>query len=481
VPDPIHNFGRNLSWTPSSVFEPRSEDELLRVLDECRGRRIRVVGSRHSWSEVVVAEDVMIDLRHLNEVRVEQREGKPWAFVGAGCTIERLLVELEGQAGVTLPSLGLITEQTIAGASATGTHGSGKNSLSHYLAEVRIATYDPVSGKPVIRIVNADPELRAARCALGVLGIIVSCGIWCRPQYHVEETLRRHRTLDEVLAAAERFPLQQFFLMPWLWQYVTQHRREVAAPRSWLATLYRCYFFLMFDVGLHLVILTLVWLRRRRLVHGFFRYLVRWTLIQRWPVVDKSSEMLVMEHELFRHVEIELFVVQPKLLDALAYVEEVVKYFDGDNHALSPATRSQLDERGLLAELADLCGSYTHHYPICVRKVLPDATMLSMSTGSEEPSYAISFISYDAVADLQPFLTFARFLSRSMIALFSARPHWGKICPLTAEEADRLYPELAQFRDICRQFDPAGVFRNAWLERVLSLDARHTEEPRAIG
>jgi hypothetical protein len=68
-----------------------------------------------------------------------------------------------------------------------------------------------------------------------------------------------------------------------------------------------------------------------------------------------------------------------------------------------------------------------------------------------------------------------------MIALFSARPHWGKICPLTAEEADRLYPELAQFREICRQFDPAGIFRNAWLERVLSLDARHTEEPRAFG
>jgi len=132
---------------------------------------------------------------------------------------------LERQSGGTLPSLGLITEQSIAGAVSTGTHGSGKHSLSHYIDEVRAATYDPATGKPVIRVISDGSELRAARCSLGSLGVIVSVGFWCRPQYQIEEHFRRYNGLDEVLAAETDYPLQQFYLIPWLWH------REVCPSR----------------------------------------------------------------------------------------------------------------------------------------------------------------------------------------------------------------------------------------------------------
>ena len=67
------------------------------------------------------------------------------------------------------------------------------------------------------------------------------------------------------MAAETDFPLQQFYLIPWLWQYFVQHRREVSAKRSGLATLYRWYFYLILDVAFHLIVLLLARrLRSRR-------------------------------------------------------------------------------------------------------------------------------------------------------------------------------------------------------------------------
>lgn len=280
-PRTVQNFGRNVSFLPKSAYQPKSEDDVLRILAEHRGSRVRVIGRLHSYSEAACCDDVMLDLRHLNSVQIEQRDKGSWATIGAGCQVKRVLVELERQAGVTLPAVGLITEQAIAGAISTGTHGSGKHSLSHYVAEVRVATYDAATGEPVIRTINNGPELRAARCSLGCLGVIVSVSFWVRPQYCVEEHFQRYDTLSEVITGEDAFPLQQFYLMPWRWDYWVQHRREVSAPRSWLALIYQVYFFMAMEVGLHLVVLFLSKLFRPRwATHFFFRRVLPLTVIR---------------------------------------------------------------------------------------------------------------------------------------------------------------------------------------------------------
>ncbi|MEX2169913.1 MAG: D-arabinono-1,4-lactone oxidase [Pirellulales bacterium] len=464
----ITNFGRNLSFTPQQVFAPHSEPELLAILDECRGRRIRTSGRLHSWSEAPVADDVLLDLRHLNQVDVERRDDKVWVTVGAGCQIKRLLSELDRQSAGTLPTLGLITEQTIAGAISTATHGSGRPSMSHFAEEIRVAAYDPVTGDPVIRVIRDGPELRAARCSLGAMGVIVSVSFWAKPHYQVEEVSRRYTSIEDVLDAEADYPLQQFYLMPWLWQYFVHHRREVSKPRGGWATLYRWYFFVTIDVMLHVNLLVLIRiLRSPRAIKFFYRFLAPRTVIENWTVVDKSQEMLVMEHELFRHIEIEVFVTRSDVVATLDYATALLKHFDGDAAAIDPNYREQLDALGLLTELDERCGSYTHHYPICVRRVLPDDTLISMTGGVAEPSYAISFISYAKPTQRESFMKFAELLSKSMAALFDARPHWGKVCPLTAGEATRLYPGLPEFRKICDAADRNGVFRNDWISRTL--------------
>ncbi|MEK6262776.1 MAG: D-arabinono-1,4-lactone oxidase [Planctomycetota bacterium] len=470
-PPTIVNFGRNVAFQPQVMAAPRSEDEVLQILKQHAGRHIRGMGRLHSWSEAPRGDDVLLDLRHLNGVQTEVRDGRVWATIGAGCQIKRVLAELERQAGVTLPSVGLITEQTMAGAISTGTHGSGKSSLSHYIAEVRIATYDAVTGEPVIRTISDGSELRAARCSLGCLGVIVSVGLWARPQYRVEEHFRRHATLDEVLAAEVVLPLQQFYLMPWSWDFYGHHRREVTQPRSGLARLYRLYCFLTFDLGLHLILQVLVkWWRSRWGTHFFFRRVLPWTVIRHWKVTDKSQAMLVMKHELFRHIEIEVFVKRSQLPAAVSFVMELLRHFDGEPNALSDATQVRLQSLGMLETLVSCAGSYTHHYPICVRRVLPDDTLVSMASSDGEDYYALSFISYAQPSEREGFFRFAEHLARTTAALFQARPHWGKYCPIDSETVVALYPHLAEFRNVCSSLDPTGRFRNEWVSRVLFAD-----------
>src|SRR5690606_34545146 len=136
--------------------------------------------------------------------------------------------------------MGLINRQTIAGATATGTHGSGRCVMGQYLRAVRVVHYDQ-AGRAVASAIDSGDALRVARCSLGTLGIVVEATIECREMYRIEEHLARYETLEEVIAAEEEYPLQQFFLLPWSWSYLAQHRRETGEARSRLAPVYRAY------------------------------------------------------------------------------------------------------------------------------------------------------------------------------------------------------------------------------------------------
>jgi hypothetical protein len=471
-PKRIPNFGANVVSHPQVVLTPRTEQEVLAALAEHRGRKFRAVGRLHSWSQAAQADDVLIDLNHFDQVEVTHDVGGPLAIIGAGCQIKRALAEL-ARHGLTLPTLGLISEQTIAGATATGTHGSGRHSLSHYLCEVRLAHFDSVSGEPAIRVIREGDELLAARCSLGCLGIVLSVSLRPRPAYRIEEWLQRHDSLESVLAAENHTPLQQFYFIPWFWTYLVQHRRESDRPGSLLAGLYRVYWFLTMDLGLHLLIRFLVQtLRSDQLVRWFYRYIALLTAVRGWHVIDESADMLVMEHELFRHIEIEVFVQRDDLPAAMTSLRELLEHCGGNAAALSPTMRDRLRALGLEGELDALLGTYVHHYVICVRRVLPDDTLISMTSGDQQPRYALSLISYARPHRRKSFFAFADFLARSMAALFNARPHWGKVCPLDAAAMEKLYPGLGSVREVCRRLDPGRSFANEWTARVLGLDSR---------
>jgi hypothetical protein len=297
----------------------------------------------------------------------------------------------------------------------------------------------------------------------------------------VEEHFREYKLLENVLDAEGEYPLQQFYMVPWRWTYMAQHRRESDASVSKQMRLYQWYRFLVLDIAMHLLILFVVRvLYWRPALKAVFRWIAPACVVRNWRVVGPARSQLVMEHELFRHVEIELFVQRHRLRDTLKFLKNTLESFESQNVISDPEFRTKLSQANCLDDLERLRGSYCHHYPICIRKILPDDTLISMASNAVtdrvngidaddrpgrsdmEAWYSITLTNDDRGPSRKRFEEFAAFLSRSMNCLFDARPHWGKLCPLPAATLRKLYPAFKDFQMICDRVDKDGVFRNPW-------------------
>ncbi|MBE9028229.1 FAD-binding protein [filamentous cyanobacterium LEGE 11480] len=469
-PQLIQNFGHNLQFRPQHHYTPRNEAEILDILQQHQQGQIRVIGARHAWSEGIKSDDVSIDLRNFQQFQLHQRTAdnyqNAYVSVGAGMPIKTILAKLNEQ-GFTLPTIGLIAAQTIGGAIATGTHGSGKSSLSHYVQAVRIASFDPTGEIAQIQTLVGGPALLAARCSLGCLGIITEITLPCIPQYAIQEKATPCTTIEQALALETQSPLQQFFLMPHHWAYVVQERSiPNNQTTSGYPQLYRLYWFLNLDLGLHLLIKCFAAsLRSRRLVRWLFRSLMPRLLFPKWVVTDRSDRQLIMKHELFRHFELEAFVPRTQVIAASHFITDILKLADDHQHALTAQTVQQLNRIGLQEPAETLRGQFTHHYPICFRRVQPDETLLSMTAGTSEDWYAMSFITYTQPRN--DFQLVAAFLARSLFALFQARIHWGKWFPLEQKAVVQAYPRLDEFLQVRDCFDPNRVFQNEFTQSKL--------------
>ncbi|MGH2549833.1 MAG: D-arabinono-1,4-lactone oxidase [Thermomicrobiales bacterium] len=197
----------------------------------------------------------------------------------------------------------------------------------------------------------------------------------------------------------------------------------------------------------------------------FFRQVLPRTILTNVRIVDHSNEALTMEHELFKHLEIEIFVPARHLRASAEYVRAIFEVFDGASPAPSADIAASLDAIGMLEELKQHVGKFTYHYSISFRRILPDDTLISMTADTDEPFYSISLITY--VEPRDRFYEVASFLARSMAKLFDARLHWGKYFPLSNADIEGTYPHLPEFRTICERTDPNGVFRNDFVNRVV--------------
>jgi FAD/FMN-containing dehydrogenase len=172
----------------------------------------------------------------------------------------------------------------------------------------------------------------------------------------------------------------------------------------------------------------------------------------------------MMRHDRYRHVEMELFVPAPCLAEAATFLKLVLRTCSGDSLDEREVARSV--PPNLMNDLEALKGRYVHHHVITVRKVLRDEALISMSSDIEA-WYAISLITYRR--DISSFLLMARFVARAMAAVFEARPHWGKTCPLDARDIAGLYPELRRFQACRAKVDPKRIFVNDFAWRHLGL------------
>lgn len=470
------NFGGNVRIEPALVTVPATRNDVLALFEQHRGRRLRAIGSLHSWSEAARPDDIAVDLRHFDQVTLitDAPDGQLYVEAGAGCPVDRVLDYLQQRGRYTLPVCGIVGKQTIAGAISTATHGSGRASMSHYVAAVTAAIYDAATGAAQIREWRDGDALRAARCGLGCTGVLLSVRMRVDVDHDIEEVGQWFDDLDRLLAAAREYPRHQFYLMPWSWKWYAQLRREVPGHTArvterLVARALRIFRLLMIDVGINGAIRALAATPRgRRLIPWVFRRVMPILAPSGVRVVDRSRHLLMMRHDMFRHVECELFVPAPHMAHAAALVEWVLRWCGGDEPRLPDALAG--DDVGLRVEddIEPLRGRYLHHYPITCRRVLADDTMISMSSGDAGVEwYAISLITYER--DLGPFLRTMRWLASTMARAYGARPHWGKVCPLSTEELAALYPELPRFRAHCASLDPSHRFVNEFARMALGL------------
>ncbi|MEO3744257.1 D-arabinono-1,4-lactone oxidase [Plantactinospora sp. B5E13] len=185
MPGEWRNWSGSLRFVPGGYVVPESEDEVRALVHRARedGTTIRPVGSGHSSSPLVRTDGLLLDLRRLAGLLDEDHHRRQ-ATVGAGSQL-RDLGERLYDAGLAMDNLGDIDLQTIAGATATGTHGTGLQfgNLSTQVAGARLVT-----GTGEVLEISADrnPELLpAVRLSLGVLGVLTRITLRLTPVYEL--------------------------------------------------------------------------------------------------------------------------------------------------------------------------------------------------------------------------------------------------------------------------------------------------------
>ncbi|WP_181791688.1 FAD-binding protein, partial [Streptomyces phytophilus] len=190
----MRNWAGNVDLGAAPPARPRSTDELRRIVAD--SARVRAVGSRHSFSGVLSSGGAAVVLDGLPPV-IDIDTAAGTATVGAGLRYADVAAHLH-RAGYALANLASLPDLTVAGACATGTHGSGdaRRSLA---AAVRGLHLVGAQGESVELRRDTDRDVFAgAVVSLGALGIVTRMTLEIEPSFEVAQSLRTAVPLAEV-------------------------------------------------------------------------------------------------------------------------------------------------------------------------------------------------------------------------------------------------------------------------------------------
>lgn len=218
--EPLEDWGQVVSFRPGLVLRPTGVEELGQQLErihrgELGGGRVRVPGSLHSCSEIVVS-DALLDVSALPKT-FEFDPGDAAVEVSANVSLHEFLAEL-GSRGKSVTATGGTDHQTLAGLISTGTApASSRHALYELLEWVEVVAVDPASGEAgTRRIARGDPEFPAAVCSLGLLGVLTRVRFRLVDEVHFRVEMKIV-DLDEVLADPEATSAQyDFWRVNWM-------------------------------------------------------------------------------------------------------------------------------------------------------------------------------------------------------------------------------------------------------------------------
>ncbi|MDH3707848.1 MAG: FAD-binding protein, partial [Acidimicrobiia bacterium] len=195
---PWRNWAGNQVCLPAERAQPRSTDEVAGGVARAHaaGQRVKVFGAGHSFTAAACTDGVLLSLDHLDTVESVDRQHHR-VTVGAGIRLHALNERL-AELGLAMPNLGDIAYQSIAGAIATATHGTGARlgNLATAVAGIELVTG---TGE----VIWCDEHVRrhlwtAARVGVGALGIVTKVTLQCVPAFNLH-AVETKEPLDDLI------------------------------------------------------------------------------------------------------------------------------------------------------------------------------------------------------------------------------------------------------------------------------------------
>ena len=424
------NWAGDQRCRPDAVATPGSIEEISTAIAhaDAEDRRVRVIGSGHSFSDIALTDGLQLRLDRLTRV-LDLDRSSGLVRVQAGITIRELSARLT-EHGLALENLGDVDAQTIAGAIATATHGTGAG-LRNISAQVAELTLVLADGSTLRCAPDGDAEAyRAARVSLGALGVIAEVTLRCVPAF----TLRGHdspRPLADTLDRFQELALAndhfEFFVFPHTDTALTRTNNrtdEPPRPRGRASAYANDILLTNHAFGL--------FCRVGRRLEGRIPQINR--LVTRFA---GSSTRVDRSDRIFASPRLVSFTEMEYALPRASTPEAVRRIM-----ALVP-------ERGFAVP-----------FPIEVRTVAADDAFLSTASGRDSGFVAVHM--YEGMV-YEPYF---RAVEAIMDEL-GGRPHWGKRHYQTAATLRPRYPDWDRFQTVRARLDPHGRFANDYTDRVL--------------
>ncbi|MDJ0322950.1 D-arabinono-1,4-lactone oxidase [Cryobacterium sp. PH31-AA6] len=426
------NWAGSESVRPVRVERPSSVGAVQRaVVAAARaGLRIKAVGSGHSFSGIAVAPGVQLDLDDLaGLVAVDEAGGR--VTLAAGTRLHRIPALLAPH-GLAMANLGDIDRQTLAGATSTGTHGTGGGfgGLATQITALTMVTADG----GLLRVSETENAelLPAARLGLGALGILVDITVQCVPRFllhAVEAAEPLEEVLDGYLERSRRLDHYEFYWFPHTGTALTKTNTRLPgdAARAPVGRLSG-------------------WVDDELLANGVYRGVcaVGAILPPVIPGFNRLAERLTGRRE-YTDASHRVFIAN-----------RTVRFHEMEyalpRHAIPGAlreVRTLIDSRG-----------WRISFPIEVRSAAADDLWLSTAQGRETGYIAVHRYHREDPAEYFHAI-------EAIMRAHDGRPHWGKMHYRDAESLGPAYPRFADFILVRDRLDPERRFSNSYLERVL--------------
>jgi L-gulonolactone oxidase len=415
---------------PRVIERPQNILELRGALDRARqaGRNVRVAGSGHSFTGLVNTDGTLISMERMNRV-LEVDPSAATVRVEAGITIGGLNRQLDRH-GLAFENLGDIDKQTLAGATATGTHGTGSR-LRNISSQLLAAELMQADGTVVKLDEPGDPDgWRAARVSLGALGVVTALTLQAVPAYRlhgVDGPSPLEQTLEQLDHLPEEHDNFELYWFPYsetalLRRNDRTERDPVKRSRA------REYLEDILLVNHGLSAFSRLGRRYPVLIPRLNRLVTR---------IAGSSDRVDVSHRIF---------VSPRLV-RFTEMEYAIPRSHGPEAIR--AIRQGLQARRLPV-----------NFPIEVRFVAGDDALLSPA--HERDTCYIAVHAFDQM-EYEPYFSMVEEIMNG----FDGRPHWGKRHFQTAESLAPRYPGWQRFQAVRARMDPEGLFANDELDRVL--------------